>query len=89
MSSVPPGMASSIPDYHPVGRDVQIDATMLHIMLMDGRVLAVPLEHWPFLTHATPEQRQHWRFEPGDEIIYWPDLDDGLAIAHLLGLPED
>jgi hypothetical protein len=49
----------------------------------------VPIAHWPFLENTTPEQRQHWQFEPGNEIIYWSDFDDGFAIAHLLGLPNE
>ncbi len=89
MSSATPGTASFTPDYRPVGQNVRIDDAAVHILLADGRTLDVPIAHWSFLARATPEQRQHWQFEPGNEIIYWPDLDDGLAIAHLLGLPED
>jgi hypothetical protein len=76
----------SSPDYRPVGQSVSIDATTIHITLVDGRTLDVPVAHWPFLMQATSEQRQHWQFEPGNEIIYWPDLDEGLEIGHLLGL---
>ena len=85
MNSVTHGAAFSGPNYGPVGRDVQVSDTTLHITLADGRALDVPLTDWPFLSNATPEQRQHWQFEPGNEIIFWPDLDDGLEIAHLLG----
>ena len=35
---------------------------------------------------STPEQRQNWSLEPGGYAIYWEDLDDGLEVAHLLGL---
>ena len=72
-----------------MGSDVQIDDTTLRILLADGRTLVVPLADWAFLAHASPDQRRQWEFEPGNEIIYWPTLDDGLAIAHLLGLAED
>jgi hypothetical protein len=89
MSSAKPGTISSAPNYQPIGQDVMVGDTALHILLIDGRLLEVPLAHWSFLMQATPQQRHHWQFEPGNEIIYWPDLDDGLAIAHLLGLPED
>jgi hypothetical protein len=26
----------------------------------------------------------HWSLEPRGFAIYWPDLDDGIEVAHLL-----
>lgn len=87
MSSVKHGTASSLPNYQPTAKDVQITDTTMHIIFADGCALDVALADWPFLVQATSEQRQHWQFEPGNEIIFWPDLDEGLEIGHLLGFP--
>ena len=38
------GMVSSASNYQPIATDVQIDETMLHIVLADGRALDVSLE---------------------------------------------
>jgi hypothetical protein len=85
-----PGISSSLgPAYRPVGKDVQVTDTTIHIILADGRTLGVPIAHWAFLANATPEQRQHWRFTFDQEGIWWDDSNEGLSIAHLLGLPND
>jgi Protein of unknown function (DUF2442) len=41
--------------------DVKTDDSSLHVTLADGRELAVPLEWFPRLRDATPEQRGRWR----------------------------
>jgi hypothetical protein len=47
------------------------DRDMLCIRLIDGRELGVPLEWFPTLAHATPEQLNHWIVDQGYGI--WPD----------------
>jgi hypothetical protein len=54
------------------------------VELEDQREIGVPLARFPFLEKATPEQRGHWALEPRGFAIYWPDLDDGIEVAHLL-----
>jgi len=58
----------------------------LHVQLSDQREIIVPLDAMDWLKDATPEQRSHWEIEPGGFAIYWPDLDDGIEIQHLLAL---
>jgi len=31
-------------------------------------------------------QRANWSLEPGGYAIYWPDLDDGIEVCHLLDM---
>jgi hypothetical protein len=67
--------------------DVAIDDQWLSIVLADGRVIQVPYRAIPWLgwlAQATPAQRAHWTLEPGSFAVYWPDLDDGVEVAHLL-----
>ncbi len=67
--------------------DVLVDAEYLRITLGDGRELSVPFGRFPWLAwlvDATEKQRQHCVIEPTGFAIYWPDLDDGVEIGHLL-----
>ena len=57
------------------------------IRLNDGREINLPLAEvsWlKWLAKATPKQRANWSLEPGGFAIYWPDLDDGIEVCHLL-----
>lgn len=68
---------------------VHFDGDILQVTLSDGRMISLPMEKtgWlQWLAHASPEQRDNWSLEPGGYAIYWEDLDDGLEIAHLLGI---
>lgn len=62
------------------------DAFVVH--LEDGRSLTVPLEWFPRLREATPEQRGRWRLIGPGTGIHWPDLDEDISVAGLLGLPD-
>jgi hypothetical protein len=62
------------------------DAFVVH--LEDGRSLGVPLEWFPRLRDATPEQRNNWRFIGPGTGIHWPDIDEDISVAGLLGLPD-
>jgi len=59
----------------------------IHVRLDDGREVSLPLNEVPWLkwlAKATPKQRANWSVEPGGFAIYWPDLDDGIEVCHLL-----
>ena len=63
---------------------VSVDGALLRVSLADGRELAVPLEWFPNLRDATPEQRSHWRFIGRGQGIHWPDIDEDISVAGLL-----
>ena len=74
----------------PAARAVDVNFTdeALVVRLRDGRVLSVPLDWFPTLRKATSEQRSKWELL-GDGIgVHWPDLDEDISIAGLLGLPD-
>ncbi len=59
----------------------------LHVRFNDGREISLPLAEVPWLkwlAKATSKQRANWSLEPGGLAIYWPDLDDGIEVCHLL-----
>jgi len=64
--------------------DVETTDTALRVTLADGRELSAPLEWFPRLRDATPEQRGHWRLIGGGEGIHWPDVDEDIAVVTLL-----
>jgi hypothetical protein len=63
---------------------VETTDSTLHVILADGRELTAPLEWFPRLRDAAPEQRQHWRLIGGGQGIHWPDIDEDIAIVTLL-----
>ena len=63
---------------------VRFTDDMVYIALSDGREIGVPLTRYDFLARATIEQRRQWQIEPRGFAVYWPELDDGLEVIHLL-----
>jgi hypothetical protein len=61
---------------------VQFSDGMLRVQLHDGREIATPLEWYPVLMQATPEQQANVEFSLSG--IYWLDLDEDLSIAGML-----
>lgn len=71
-------------------RDVKIiEDNALHVKLVDGREIIVPLVWFPRLFSATPEQRADWRLIGGGEGIHWPQIDEDLSVAGFLRVGED
>ena len=68
--------------------DVSFDADQIWFKLEDGRSLGVPLVWFPRLDNATSEERSHWEHIPGGEAVHWPDVDEDVSVAGLLGLPD-
>jgi len=68
---------------------VRFASGRLHVLLDDGREIAVPLARVPRLETATPAQRLHWEITAFGTAIRWPDLDEDIGIAGLLGIPEE
>ncbi|ASC05343.1 DUF2442 domain-containing protein [Acetobacter pasteurianus] len=72
--------------FDPTATDVRMDTDLLHVVMADGRELSVPLEWFPRLRDASPEQRSHWRFIGRGKGIHWPDVDEDISVASLLRL---
>ncbi len=64
--------------------DVWFDPDLLHIRLLDGRELSVPLEWFPKLRNATDKQREKWRLIGRGIGIHWDELDEDISIPALL-----
>ncbi len=77
-------MPISAAKFDPTAVDVRADDSLLHVVMADGRELSVPLEWFPRLRDATPEQRGHWRFIGRGKGIHWPDVDEDISVEGLL-----
>jgi hypothetical protein len=62
--------------------NVLIGDGTLRVRLQDGREIATPLEWYPSLLQATPEQQANTELSLSG--IYWPDLDEDLSVAGML-----
>ena len=68
-------------------KGVRFTGSTLRVALADGREISLRLNDVPWLkwlAKATPKQRAKWTIEPGGFAIYWPGLDDGIEVCHLL-----
>lgn len=73
--------------YHPttaLAQSVEFDTDMMHVFLIDGRIISVPIIWFPLLQEATPEQRTHYEISGGGISIHWPEIDEDLSIAGLM-----
>jgi Protein of unknown function (DUF2442) len=64
--------------------DVRFTDDSLHVRLSDSREVSAPLEWFPRLRDATPEQRQHWRLIGRGIGIHWENVDEDISVASLL-----
>ena len=64
--------------------DVRFTDDAVHVRLADGREISVPLEWFPRLRDATPDQRNNWRFIGRGVGIHWAEVDEDLSVAGLL-----
>lgn len=83
-------MSSSIthPDTRPTATAVRIDGERLAVSLTDGRELLVPLSWFHWLDGSTAEQRRDFTIIEGGLGIWWEELDEGVSVPWLLGLPH-
>ena len=64
--------------------EVWFNTSMMHVRLLDGREISVPIEWFPGLRNASNEQRKNWRLIGKGVGIHWEDIDEDISIAALL-----
>ncbi|MCG8448935.1 MAG: DUF2442 domain-containing protein [Pirellulales bacterium] len=63
---------------------VSFDDLMIHVTLVDGRVISTPLTWFPLLHAATPQQREKYEICGGGISLHWPEIDEDLSIAGMM-----
>ena len=64
--------------------EVWFDEHMMHVRLLDGREISVPIEWFPKLRNATDKQRAKWRLIGKGVGIRWEEIDEDISINALL-----
>lgn len=64
--------------------DVHFTDDAMLVMLSDGREISVPLEWFPRLRDATPEQRKKWRLIARGIGMHWDEIDEDISVTTLL-----
>ncbi len=68
----------------PRAEDVEVTEDTLTLDLSDGRTISVPLEWFPRLLNATPQERNNWRLIGKGQGIHWEDVDEDISVEGLL-----
>lgn len=77
-------MSTSAFRAEPRAVEAAVSDDALTVRLADGREISVPLEWFPRLRGAAPEQRGNYRLVGGGVGLHWPDLDEDISVAGLL-----
>lgn len=67
-----------------IAQFVFFDDRMMHVSLMDGRVISIPLSWVPQLEEASPEERELYEIDEGGASIYWQNIGEEVLVANLL-----
>lgn len=62
---------------------VRTTTDTLTFELDDGRTITAPIDWYPRLAYATAEERERVEIIGGD-VAYWPRLDEGIRVEHVL-----
>lgn len=63
---------------------VEVSDDALIVTLSDGRTVSAPLEWFPRLRDASPEQQKNWRLIGPGIGIHWADIDEDISVRSLL-----
>lgn len=66
-----------------LAKALHFDDALMHVSLVDGRILSVPIIWFPLLRAATPEQRTQYEVGAGGHSLHWPELDEDISVAQL------
>ena len=66
-----------------------IQGPRLCVAVEDGREITVPVTWFEFLERATDAQRADFHVIGGGAGIWWDQLEDGISVPQLFGLPPD
>ena len=63
---------------------VKFTEDKIYFELKDGREIGVPLEWFPRLKNASPEERNNYYLTANGTGIHWDNLDEDISIKYLL-----
>ena len=63
---------------------IWFDQYNMWISLVDGRQLSIPLDYFPRLLNASPEQRNKFILSGNGTGIHWDEIDEDISVSGLL-----
>ncbi len=75
-----------MPNLLSAAESVWFSPERLHVRLVDGRELSLPLAWFPRLEQATPEQRMAYEIWNNGRDIRWAEVNEDISVPILLGL---
>lgn len=63
---------------------ISVTESEILVSFSDKSSISTPLELFPRLAQATPEQRAKWRWIGDHEGVHWPEVDEDIAIRTLI-----
>jgi hypothetical protein len=66
-------------------KSIEVSDEMITARLLDGRIIGVPLAWSWRLGAATPEQRANYQIIGDGQGVHWPDIDEDISAAGMLG----
>jgi hypothetical protein len=67
----------------------RVDGARLHVSVADGREITVPVSRFEFLESASDAERADLRLIGNGRGIWWEQLEEGVSVPQLFGLPAD
>jgi hypothetical protein len=77
-------MTTLVLERDPIAVSVEVTEEVLSVQLADGRVITAPIDWYPRLVHATPEERNRTGLLGSGSDIGWPDLTEHLSVESML-----
>jgi hypothetical protein len=68
----------------PIALSIEVSDEQITLHLADGRLIVAPIEWYPRLAYATPEERNRYELHGHGSAIGWPDLDEHLSVESVL-----
>jgi hypothetical protein len=68
----------------PQAEHVTVTEDTLSVDLSDGRTISAPIAWFPRLLHATPSERNNWRFIGRGHGIHWKEIDEDISVEGLI-----
>ncbi len=68
---------------------LSFSAGSMHVALVDGRELSVPLAWFPRLAAADDRQRRAFELLDDGVEIRWEEIDEDISVPNLLGIPYE
>ncbi len=75
---------TTLQNAEPRATELAFRGDSLEVHLDDGRVLSVPLDWYPRLERATPQQRKNFQWLGKGLAMHWPDIDEDISVEGLL-----